>query len=76
MLVQLKAGLEFVSKDNETRFKIIEYNYYGFGDILCASTEKSIYPLREIYLSHYNPVRDGVVINEPNDYYEIMPLRR
>lgn len=69
MKVKLQNGMKFHSNDGQSEFTIKKIDYYGDNQpIWCAVTDKSIYPLSEIYLPDYIPQIDGVWINEPNTY--------
>lgn len=69
MKVEIKEGMNFISKDGQSKFVVKYYDFYGDNTkILCAFTGKFIYPLDELLLDEYIPQINGKWINEDNDY--------
>lgn len=71
MKIQIKPGMKFqhnpIQEGNE--FKVVEYDFYDDGKpILCAVTDRLIYPLDEVCLDNYMPMVDGKWVNEPCEY--------
>ncbi len=68
MLIKLKEGMKFRSKDGKSEFELRKWHYYDEEEIWCAFTGMLIYPLGEIYLDDYIPQVDGKWVNEKNQY--------
>lgn len=69
MKVKIKEGMKFISKDGQSQFVVKKNDFYGDGEeILCAFTDRYIYPLDEIALEDYFPQINGKWINEKNEY--------